>query len=210
MNTFILFSVLVPALALNIINLYLTTRPWTGVAIRSYCSSFLFIELQQLLIAVPAYIDDDFPENWLIPELGQVAMTVEESVHYSIWGPDAQEEWATSSPKGAGYLRLGAEHRTFALAMTHEQHCLRVIRAALAAKPSFRTTIRPAVVHFCLNYVRQMTLCSPNLTLEPVHSDDTNKCKVGRSGATHVCRDWRGVHKELANNWDGWQTEKFS
>lgn len=100
MNTFILFSVLVPALALNIINMYLTTRPWTGVAIRSYCSSFLFIELQQLLIAVPAYINDDFPENWLIPELGQVAMTVEESVHYSIWGPDAQEEWATSSPQG--------------------------------------------------------------------------------------------------------------
>jgi hypothetical protein len=122
-------------------------------------------------------------------------MTVEESVHYNIWGPNALEEWASSSPKGTGYLRLGPEHRAFALTMTHEQHCLRIIRAALEGKPEFRQRISPTVIQFCLNYLRQMVLCSPNFTLEP----------VGRNGATHVCRDWRKVYGALADNWDDWQ-----
>lgn len=63
----------------------------------------------------------------------------------------------------------------------------------------------PAAVRgqYCLNYLRQMILCSPDLTLEPAdalwRSHD-----VERSGGTHTCLDWRLVYEAMAQNWEEW------
>ncbi|KAJ7744017.1 hypothetical protein DFH07DRAFT_978688 [Mycena maculata] len=153
-----------------------------------------------------AYIGDDYPELWQI-ESSQVAMVVEETRSYPIEGdPDAREIWATTNSKGFGYVRLGSEDRAFAVAMFHQLHCVRLLRAALAGR--YDTTSR-GHVHHCLNYIRQMILCSPNLTLEPpdVLSRDF---EVDRIGATHVCSDWTAMYSAAEQNWDSWRAKNSS
>lgn len=99
-----------------------------------------------------AYIGDDFPELYPVSNTRKVAMLVEEARSYPISGVDAQERWATSSPKGFGYARLGAEHRTFAVSMFHQLHCVRLMRSALSG--NYGPYARGHMQH-CLNYIRQ-------------------------------------------------------
>jgi hypothetical protein len=127
-------------------------------------------------------------------------MTVEESVHYPIFGIEAKEEWATNSPAGFGYLRMGPDGRTFALDLFHQLHCLRLMRAALAG--DYRQKTRWHMGH-CLNFIRQIALCDLNLTLEPPDVLDKD-FEVKRMGATHVCTDWRQVYQALENNYYSW------
>ncbi|KAJ7493680.1 hypothetical protein FB451DRAFT_1215116 [Mycena latifolia] len=148
-----------------------------------------------------SYIGDDYPELWEISSLRQVGMTVEESRSYPIeGGHNALEMWATTSSQGFGYVRLGSEKRAFAISMFHQLHCVRLLRAALAGRYD---TYARGHMHHCLNYLRQMILCSPNLTLEPadVLSRDF---EVDRIGATHVCSDWSTMYRDAAENWDNW------
>ncbi|KAJ7818318.1 hypothetical protein B0H14DRAFT_2373218, partial [Mycena olivaceomarginata] len=150
---------------------------------------------------------DDFPEFYMPVrgDLPPVAMTMEETRHYPIAGPDALDEWATSSSVGYGYVRLGPEYRGFAMGMFHELHCLHVMRLVLGEND------KGAVGHFqhCLNYLRQFILCSPNLTLEPADVL-TRDFETDRVGATHVCKDWSMVYDETADNWWQWEPVKNS
>ncbi|KAJ7662325.1 hypothetical protein B0H17DRAFT_1020178 [Mycena rosella] len=152
------------------------------------------------LAATYSYVGDDYPELWPVSLLQEVAMTVEETWSYPIHGDDAQELWATTSSKGFGYVRLGPEHRAFAVAMFHQLHCVRLLRAALDGRYD---AVSRGHMHHCLNYIRQMILCSPNLTLEPpdVLSRDF---EIGRIGATHVCSDWSAMYRDAAENWAEW------
>ena len=127
---------------------------------------------------------------------------VEDSVHYSIADHDALEEWASSIPKGFGYIRLGPEYRAFAISMFHQYHCLRVMRDALSGNYN-----ESVVEHYghCLGYLRQLILCSPDLTLEP-HDLLTSGTGKGAIGATHVCEDWTQVYDAMSSNWDAWST----
>ncbi|KAF8183855.1 hypothetical protein K438DRAFT_1724442 [Mycena galopus ATCC 62051] len=148
-----------------------------------------------------SYVGDDFPELWEIPSLRKVGMIVEESRSYPIdGGNNTLEIWATSSPKGFGYVRLGPEQRTFAVAMFHQLHCVRLIRAGLGGRYDEDTM---GHVHHCLNYLRQMILCSPNLTLEPANVLSRD-FEVDRIGATHVCTDWSAMYDEAAANFAKW------
>ncbi|KAJ7697022.1 hypothetical protein B0H17DRAFT_1052626 [Mycena rosella] len=101
-----------------------------------------------------SYIGDDYPEIWRISSsLGKVAMTVEETQSYPIHGGhNTLEMWATTSSKGFGYVRLGTEHRAFAVSMFHQLHCVRLLRASLAG--SYDPYAR-GHMHHCLNYLRQ-------------------------------------------------------
>ena len=152
-------------------------------------------------------------------------MVVEETRSYPILGQDAFERWARSSPKGFGYVRLGPEHRAFAVSMFHQLHCLRLLRVALAGNYDSYTM---GHAQHCLNYIRQyvhkiyrriswnnqllifrMVLCSPNLTLEPANIL-ARDFEVDRVGATHVCLDWSVLYGDVENNWDSWQEIKKS
>jgi len=151
------------------------------------------------LAATYTYVADDFPEFWDLGEEAMVGFLVQETEHYPVIGGDAAGEWASHTPQGSGYLRLGPEHRDFALAMTHEDHCLRLIRAVLANPSISQASAMP----YCLNYLRQMILCTPNLTLEsPDAFYDSHNFTTARHGSVHVCKDWRKVYAALADNWN--------
>ncbi|KAJ7912543.1 hypothetical protein B0H13DRAFT_1613508, partial [Mycena leptocephala] len=149
---------------------------------------------------------DDYPELWEISSLHEVAMLAEETRSYPIEGHDALEIWATSSSKGFGYVRLGPEKRAFAVAMFHELHCVRLMRAALAGR--YDASSR-GHMHHCLNYIRQMILCSPNLTLEPANIL-ARDFETDRVGATHICADWSALYAEASRNWYDWLESRNS
>ncbi|KAJ7150742.1 hypothetical protein C8R46DRAFT_914623 [Mycena filopes] len=148
-----------------------------------------------------AYLGNDYPEFY-IPKNGTfppAMMPIEESRHYSLNGPDALEDWASTSAVGYGFVRLGPEHRAFVLAMFHETHCTHALRFYLGD----RTDKLSAHVQHCLNYLRQFILCSPNLTLEPPDVL-TRDFETDRVAATHVCPNWELLYGEMAENWYDW------
>lgn len=55
---------------------------------------------------------------------------------------------------------------------------------------------RAAVVHHCMNYLRQMSMCQANLHLESVRSDVGPKITDLTRGG-YVCRDWRMTYDLL-------------
>jgi hypothetical protein len=167
-----------------------------------YCNSVPIIQrssdIDKAFFSV-AWVAEDYPEFWDV-QADPIAMTVEESVHYLIFGTEAKEEWATNSPAGFGYVRMGPDRRVFALDLFHQLHCLRLMRAALGGDYSPKT--REHMGH-CLNFVRQFALCDLNLTLEPPDVLDRD-FEVKRTGATHVCTDWRQVFRALEDNYYSW------
>lgn len=161
----------------------------------------LAIHLHCILIDMcPAYVTEDWPEFWPLRQSREVLMVVEETEHFAISGIDATEEWAATSPDGFGFIRLGQEQRGFGLAMTHEQHCLRLIRSTLSGN---QDPMAQSHVQYCLNYIRQMVLCSPDLTLEPADILE-RELDTERVYATHVCKDWRVIYDRLSDSWKNW------
>ncbi|KAJ7457319.1 hypothetical protein FB451DRAFT_1274572 [Mycena latifolia] len=146
------------------------------------------------------YIGDDFPELWPVSSSDSVLLTAEETRWYPLHGPFAQELWATSSSKGFGYVRLGPAHRAFAVAMFHQLHCVRLMRGALDRRYD---DVARGHMHHCLNYIRQMILCDPDLTLEPPDVLDRD-FEVQRTSAIHVCNDWSVMYADAAKNWEEW------
>lgn len=189
---------------LAVANVYLTVREIQGSKpkTRSYCKQMDRI-CQSLLTVFAAYLGEDYPEFYIPAdgELPLAMMTMEESRHYAVTGPDALDEWASGSPVGYGYLRLGEESRGFSLAMFHELHCLHVMRLPLDGVASPHNL---GHMQHCLNYLRQFILCSPNLTLEPADVL-TRDFEEDREGATHVCRNWEVMYDEMAENWREWE-----
>ncbi|KAF9017605.1 hypothetical protein BDZ89DRAFT_1022061 [Hymenopellis radicata] len=141
---------------------------------------------------------DDFPEFWDVPT-SPISLIVEESAHYDILYADAKEEWATNAPYGKGYVRSGPEYRVYALDLFHQIHCLRNMRLALATDD--HTPKMEGHIQHCLNFIRMLALCNPNLTLEPADVLDRD-FETERVGATHVCTDWREYYKAMRLNWE--------
>lgn len=160
-----------------------------------------------------AWIDDDFPNSLEIDLGPPVALTLEDSFHYTLSGEDADAEWESVYPgDSAGFLRLGPNRRFFGLSMYHQIHCLDSLRFAILgrehpARRSWESVGRrdrkrevPHAQH-CLNYLRQTILCAADLTLEP--EDKLGSLDVGEGlFATHVCRDWSKVDAFVARNFE--------
>ena len=130
-----------------------------------------------------------------------VFMQVEESVHYSIDDLEAGDEWIYSSPFGAGSYREGPGNLTFAVDVFHHLHCLRYIRAALVKQDIGHDPI--VHINHCLSYMREAVLCTADTTLEPGDFTTRNFTEQ-RTGATHECRDWRQLYKQIEDNWNNW------
>ncbi|KAI0056935.1 hypothetical protein BV25DRAFT_1478851 [Artomyces pyxidatus] len=152
-------------------------------------------------IAQYSFEQDNFPFD-LPFELGSaVEMAVEESVHYSLFGPGSTEEWMHHSPYGYGVARLGPANRTFYLSMFHQIHCLDYFRDDLT-RPGGRG-IRWGHTKHCMNVLREAILCHADLTLEP-GDFATRAFTYDRQGAVHTCRNWNTVFEYTTRVWGEW------
>lgn len=95
--------------------------------------------------------------------LAPVLLTVEDSVHYSLRGPESDHKWSALISDSGGYVRIGPQQRTFVISMFHELYCLRVLNFAYSDSPITDT----GHIRHCLDYLRQMAICSAGITLEP-------------------------------------------
>lgn len=127
--------------------------------------------------------------------LPNILVTMEDTEKYAIHGSQADAEWVATTAADNGYIRLGKDRRLMGISVGHEMHCIRSLRVAVAypLHPSAN------VGHFshCLNYLRLYILCDPDLTLEKFDPLEGN-FSLPRSGATHICKDWRVVYDELS------------
>ncbi|TFK42239.1 hypothetical protein BDQ12DRAFT_625246, partial [Crucibulum laeve] len=148
-------------------------------------------------------VGDDHPKRLPVPEK-LVKMIVQESTHYGISEPEAETEWLWTATIGDGHVRIGKEKRMFAVAMFHQLHCLRGIRNAMDKGWNSISPARQTHILHCYNYLRQWTLCSADVTLEPGDFTKRN-FTTQRHGATHTCIDWKPAYDYMSDKWMEWE-----
>ncbi|KAF8520737.1 hypothetical protein BU17DRAFT_46394 [Hysterangium stoloniferum] len=135
----------------------------------------------------------------------RVLLRTEETTHYNASYPESEEEWLAGFPAGTGTYRLKShsDNRSVFTAMHHQLHCVQTLGKQLLH------TNRPYWPHIqkCFNFLRQMALCRPDLTLEPGDFVKRN-FTVQRMGALHVCRNWEHVRSTLTNDWEAWDATR--
>lgn len=137
-------------------------------------------------------------------------MLVQESVRYSIMQPEANMEWLWTGPLGDHAVRLGSEKRGYTISMFHQLHCLRILRENLAENQWPRLSSgAKGHIHHCFNYLRNWSLCSADVTLEPGDFAQRN-FTMHRTGATHTCRDWEPVYDKVNEAWDSWEEYRIA
>jgi len=149
-----------------------------------------------------SYLGNDFP-LWFGESPKLAEMTFEESIRYSMDGPDADVEWrAMRDYDGhAGYVRLGPSRRVFAVSMFHQLHCVNSLRVALVRPDDGDANFEH--VHHCFTYLRQALLCAADSTLEPFDFVTKNYTMQPVSH-TRVCKDWGSVYEAAGANFQQW------
>ncbi|KAG6873901.1 hypothetical protein C0995_009680 [Termitomyces sp. Mi166 len=158
---------------------------------------------RELGLRTYTYMGDDFPLEYPIGPLEEIATTLHETVRLQIYDedPSATQEWQLLEklPKGYGRVRLGPDHRLFLITMFHQFHCLRAIELRLHDRNT--SDIDSEHYGHCLNYLRQTLLCDANYSLE--EGDFMEKdLENDRVGSTMICRDWEKVYAAMNENND--------
>ncbi|KAH9956017.1 hypothetical protein BC827DRAFT_821088 [Russula dissimulans] len=153
-------------------------------------------------------LGDDWPAFFPLTLERKIKMVVEESVHYAPGTAGGRDEWQYQRGFGFdGAGRLGADNRTFAVSLYHQEHCLLYFHVHLADRRrgggSTQQEDRSVHHQHCLNYLRQQALCHPDLTLEP-GDFATRDFDVDRVGQTHVCRDFETAWDRNTESWLEW------
>ncbi|KAH7922967.1 hypothetical protein BV22DRAFT_983324, partial [Leucogyrophana mollusca] len=148
-----------------------------------------------------AYIDDDFPLSFPVPDMGLVRLTTEETVHYPVNGTLADKEWSVLLPKideKEGFVHLGPNSRPFTVSMVHSLHCLNIMREALVQAPV--SHYERTHLHHCMNYARQMILCAADTRLNPLSISHNGHQGIDGIDLTFTCRDWTVAYRALEEN----------
>ncbi|KAF9077052.1 hypothetical protein BDP27DRAFT_1357793 [Rhodocollybia butyracea] len=157
---------------------------------------YLYTSTYDLVFAIAGFEGDDYPQQWNIGKLPDVALDYGETSHFQVEGPIADAEWAQLFP-GDGMIHLGEHGRPFSLSLFHQLRCLDIVRRETermgnTQKGGGEFTPTTLVAH-CVNYVRQMVLCRGNRFLDPVVGVPTLHVLHERTR----CRDWEKVYSEV-------------
>lgn len=135
-------------------------------------------------------------------------MTVENSVHYAIDTPLGIAEWNSTLPSSGGMLYLGDDLHPFSISMFHQLRCLDIIRNEVVSQAKREKKVKSsALVHHCMNYIRQMILCRANLRLESVRRPSGQQVTVPY--VTHTCNDWTAVYDAAEKNYREYLEKNF-
>lgn len=132
-----------------------------------------------------------------------VEMTFQESMRYGFTDNDTTDNWETlfTNQFGIGFAHLGPFHHRFIGAAYHSLHCVYSMSEDFD-KPDHVANPSHHFIH-CLNYMRQIFLCTADMTLE---SGDfmMRNLTVDRMGVTRQCRDWVQVGDWINQNFKEW------
>ncbi|KAG5729607.1 hypothetical protein E4T56_gene18781 [Termitomyces sp. T112] len=150
-----------------------------------------------------SYVGLDYPQTWILPPLESVHLSLENTAHYAFGTDLGAAEWNTTLPTGGAVVYLGPAGRPFTVGMFHRLRCITILQEVLAkfyADASISAQIdRPELAQHCMNYLRQMTLCSADLRLESLRASHGNQLTVPY--VTHTCTDWRAVYEAAERNY---------
>jgi hypothetical protein len=139
-----------------------------------------------------------------------VSLEVVDSERY---GMHDDNDWASVTPLGHGFVKIGSGEDFYAISMYHQLHCLNGFRKMLSGEHRNASRIEHDEQHVlhCLSYLRQMVLCSADITLEPAFSaenTDGRKTKAAYgTGVTHQCKDWEQIRAFSESNYETWKNE---
>ncbi|KAF4620401.1 hypothetical protein D9613_001183 [Agrocybe pediades] len=107
--------------------------------------------------------------------------------------------------------------RAVFLSMYHQLHCVETFAKVLfqpksESKTKYKRETKSqtrAHLQHCLNFLREIALCRPDLTLErgDVFADISDSTKSGRS-STRVCRDAGHIREVVSENYKNWIQRK--
>lgn len=132
-----------------------------------------------------------------------VEMTFQEASRFGLNDEDSKANWETlfTNQFGIGFQHLGPFHHRFISGAYHSLHCVYSMQRDFD-KPGH---IAHPSHHFehCLMYLRQIFLCSADMTLE---SGDfmARNLTTDRVGDTRRCRDWSTVATWVDENFREW------
>ncbi|KAJ7245285.1 hypothetical protein C8J57DRAFT_1242281 [Mycena rebaudengoi] len=154
-----------------------------------------------------SYVGTDFPRE-LSLRVSRAAMWFETPERYAL---NATDDWASTIPRGHGWVKLGPDHRPFAVTMYHQLHCIDGIRQyLLLSSKGEHSKAKNSKIHasHCFNYLRQLLLCGADITLEPTALVTLGHGKMGEGasgeGVPHTCRDWTQVRSMVEENSSQW------
>lgn len=159
------------------------------------------------LTATPFLFTDNSPAKLPI-NLQTVALEVVDSERYGMYDDN---DWASVTPAGHGFVKVGDGENYYAISMYHQLHCLNGFRKMLGGEQRNASRVEHDEMHVmhCLSYLRQMVLCSADITLEPAFSaENTDGRKTQAAygtGVTHECRDWVEVRTFAEENYETWK-----
>ncbi|KAI0824448.1 hypothetical protein BC628DRAFT_1322689 [Trametes gibbosa] len=152
-----------------------------------------------------SFIGDEYTPRLQLPSARRaVKLTIEDSARYALWDAEADADWRWTATVGDGNVHLGSNSRFFVIGITHQLHCMRSYRQALAQDdvPVPHGHQEGHLAH-CLNFIRMSTLCAADVTLEP-HDALTRDHAKDRAGGVHECLDWPAFYEEMKTNFEGW------
>ena len=131
-------------------------------------------------------------------------MSIEESVRFDIDAPESYLEWLyTSTSNDAGNVRMGPNQRFGVVSFTHELHCMRSLRTALAeVEAPFQAHDLHHTEH-CLSFMRQQILCASDITLEPGDSFSRN-FTMQRVTGDMKCMDVDAFYSSMWAQYQDW------
>ncbi|KAI0329480.1 hypothetical protein GY45DRAFT_1324915 [Cubamyces sp. BRFM 1775] len=154
------------------------------------------------------FVDDDYTPRLPVPNASRsVKFIFEDSVRYGLWeDPITEEEWRWTATAGDGNVHLGPNSRFFVVGITHQLHCMRSYRQALAQEQPLSAHQVSHLTH-CLNFLRMSTLCAADITLEPPDAFMRNHTQE-RAGGEHECLDWPAFYEEMKKNFLDWNVHQ--
>jgi hypothetical protein len=165
--------------------------------------------LKLLKDSSPYFFTDHTPARLPI-EPRDVSLKVVDSERY---GMHDDNDWASVTPLGHGFVKIGSGEDFYAISMYHQLHCLNGFRKMLSGENRNASCMEHDEQHVlhCLSYLRQMVLCSADITLEPAFSaenTDGRKTKAAYgTGVTHQCKDWEQIRAFSESNYETWKNE---
>ncbi|KAF7799953.1 hypothetical protein EIP86_011196 [Pleurotus ostreatoroseus] len=135
-------------------------------------------------------------------------MSLYESIHFPLAYNETagDRDWASIvAYTREGRLQFGSQKRAFMPAYFHQFHCLRGIQRNIVF-PGDRGDVNllkapDEHVHHCLNYLRQLFICSAADSIEKGDFMDSS-FDEGIVGGDLICQDWETVFREMERNYD--------